>query len=114
MSWAAVLLAAAVLAWPRTAKSRLGTGLRSVRPASRPRARQDLLAVAATLDVLGACLHSGMATSTAAAAVSVSAPVHLATPLRRAADLLALGADPAQAWAQAGAPARRSVRPGSK
>lgn len=109
MSWAAVLLAVAVLAWPRTAKSRLGTGLRSARPPSRPRARQDLLAVAATLDVLGACLHSGMATSTAAAAVSASAPVHLAAPLRRAADLLALGADPAQAWAQAGAPADRHI-----
>lgn len=98
MSWAAVLLAAAVLAWPQSAKTRLETGLRSARSVSRVPSRQDLLAVAATLDVLGACLHSGMATSKAAAAVSVTAPVQLARPLRRAADLLALGADPAQAW----------------
>jgi pilus assembly protein TadC len=39
-----------------------------------------------------------MAVSTAAAATASSAPPTLALVLRRAADLLALGADPAVAW----------------
>jgi pilus assembly protein TadC len=39
-----------------------------------------------------------MAVSTAAAATAVSAPPKLARVLRRAADLLALGADPTVAW----------------
>jgi pilus assembly protein TadC len=39
-----------------------------------------------------------MAVSTAAAATAPSAPPHLARILSRAADLLALGADPASAW----------------
>ena len=41
---------------------------------------------------------SGMAVSTASAAVAPSAPHPLAKVLERAADLLALGADPATAW----------------
>src|SRR6202030_4673592 len=49
-------------------------------------------------DVLAACLAAGMAVSTAAAATATSAPPLLARVLRRAADLLALGADPAVAW----------------
>jgi pilus assembly protein TadC len=39
-----------------------------------------------------------MAVSTAAAAVAESAPETLATALRRASDLLALGAEPGRAW----------------
>jgi pilus assembly protein TadC len=39
-----------------------------------------------------------MAVSSAAAATAASAPPKLATVLRRAADLLALGADPDTAW----------------
>jgi pilus assembly protein TadC len=42
-----------------------------------------------------------MAVSTAAAATAPSAPPKLAQVLRRAADLLALGADPAVAWSTA-------------
>jgi pilus assembly protein TadC len=64
----------------------------------RPRQDQDPLAVAASLDVLAVCLEAGMAVSTAAAATAPSAPPQLAGVLRRAADLLALGADPAVAW----------------
>ena len=48
--------------------------------------------------MLAACLRSGMAVSTAAAAAAPSAPAELARLLNRAADLLALGADPATAW----------------
>jgi pilus assembly protein TadC len=58
----------------------------------------DALAVASTLDVFAACLTSGMAVSSAAAAAAPSAPAHLAKVLDRAADMLALGADPAAAW----------------
>lgn len=69
-----------------------------------------------------------MAVSTAASATAPSAPPQLAGVLRRAADLLALGADPAVAWSipvdqSAGAPdahidallrlARRSASSGS-
>jgi pilus assembly protein TadC len=59
----------------------------------------DPLAAASSFDVLAACLRSGMAVSTAAAATAPSAPPGLARLLNRAADLLALGADPATAWA---------------
>jgi pilus assembly protein TadC len=58
----------------------------------------DPLAAASSFDVLAACLRSGMAVSTAAAATAPSAPPGLARLLNRAADLLALGADPANAW----------------
>jgi pilus assembly protein TadC len=58
----------------------------------------DPLAAASTLEVLAACLRSGMAVSTAAGAVAPSAPPNLAKILQRASDLLALGADPASAW----------------
>ncbi|MCV7339149.1 type II secretion system F family protein [Mycobacterium haemophilum] len=104
MSTAAVLLAVAL--W-------IGTGSSAVRahaavPSRAPRLRQGLLrgsargpdplAVASSLDVLAVCLAAGMAVSTAAAATAPSAPPTLARVLRRAADLLALGADPAVAW----------------
>jgi pilus assembly protein TadC len=62
------------------------------------------LAVASTLDIFAACLTSGMAVSTAAAAAAPSAPRPLAKVLDRAADLLALGADPETAWSNPGPP----------
>jgi len=62
----------------------------------------DPLAAASALEVLAACLRSGMAVSAAAAATAPSAPTHLARVLNRAADLLALGADPARAWSDPG------------
>jgi pilus assembly protein TadC len=58
----------------------------------------DPLAVASSLDVLALCLAAGMAVPSAAAATAASAPPQLARVLRRGADLLALGADPAIAW----------------
>jgi pilus assembly protein TadC len=63
-----------------------------------PACGPDPLAVASSLDVLAVCLAAGMAVSTAAAATALSAPPTLARVLRRAADLLALGSDPAVAW----------------
>jgi pilus assembly protein TadC len=98
---AAVLLAAALLvgAAPSTVRARAGTAVRAARPRRQPAGGADALAVASSLDVLAACLAGGMAVSTAAAATAPSAPEPLARVLRRAADLLALGADPAVAWA---------------
>ena len=55
-----------------------------------------------TFDVFATCLTSGMAVSSAAAAAAPSAPRRLAAVLDRAADMLALGADPAAAWSNSG------------
>ena len=99
MIWAAICLAGAVLMAPRTAPARLRSGRRVGATVSRRPAADDLLAVAATLDVLAACLRSGMTVSAAASAVAGSAPRPLAEVLQRGADLLALGADAGRAWA---------------
>lgn len=103
MNTVAVLLAAALWIAPGPSRTRRRAGM----PALGGRRRApvpgrtdgpDPLAVASCLDVLAVCLEAGMAVSTAAAAAAPSAPAHLARVLRRAADLLALGADPAVAW----------------
>jgi pilus assembly protein TadC len=104
VSAAAVLLAVALLIGPgpSVVRARAGTTRRTQRlrtgPPDVPAHGPDPLAVASSLDVLAVCLEAGMAVSTAAAATAVSAPPKLARVLRRAADLLALGADPAVAW----------------
>ncbi|MEH3154032.1 MAG: type II secretion system F family protein [Gordonia paraffinivorans] len=87
------------------------------------RERTDPFAVAAGYDLLALCLRAGMPVSAAAGVVAESAPPELAATLRRAAELLALGADPLQAWepGPGAAPAavslcamaRRSARAGS-
>ncbi|ORB74762.1 hypothetical protein BST44_08470 [Mycobacterium scrofulaceum] len=94
----------AVAAWiapgPSLVRARARTPVREHLP--RPRRGRahgpDPLAVASCLDVLAVCLAAGMAVAAAAAAAAASAPPALARALRRAADLLALGADPAVAW----------------
>lgn len=113
MSCAALLLAVALLvgAGPAAVRSRAGLSSRSWRPRQSPRPGPaqgpDPLAFAASLDVLAVCLAAGMAVSAAAAATALSAPARLAQVLSRAADLLALGADPSVAWsAPPGLPAR--------
>lgn len=98
MSGVALLLAAAVLVAAGPAHARVHTaGDSRARRVAPPRS-SDALAVASTFDVFAACLRSGMAVSTAAAAAASSAPGPLAAVLVRAADMLALGADPAAAW----------------
>jgi pilus assembly protein TadC len=103
MSVAAVLLAVGLLLAPGTAVVRGRAGLLTARPRQVHRAAQpvDPLATASTLDVLSVCLSAGMSVPAAAGATSSSAPPGLAALLRRAADLLALGAEPDTAWAPA-------------
>ncbi|MFV8161964.1 type II secretion system F family protein [Mycobacterium sp. 134] len=100
MSWAAMFLAVALLIGADPARVRARAAQRRVvRARSRPVRADDPLGAASTFDLFAACLAAGMAVSTAAAAVTPSAPAALAPLLRRAAELLALGADPATAWA---------------
>jgi pilus assembly protein TadC len=103
MSVAAVLLAAALFLWPGAAVVRGRAGLPTARPRPVHRAAHptDPLATASTLDVMSVCLSAGMSVPAAAAATFSSAPPGLASLLRRAADLLALGAEPDTAWATA-------------
>jgi pilus assembly protein TadC len=102
MSTAAVLLAAALLlgAGPTATRRRAGLGAKpdAMRPTQRD---SDPLAVASAFDVLAVCLAAGMAVPAAACATALSAPPRLGAVLRRAADLLALGADPDTAWSAA-------------
>jgi pilus assembly protein TadC len=104
MSTAAVLLALALCIGPGpwVVRARAGIPARAHRlrrePPQGPAPGPDPLAAASSLDVLAVCLTAGMAVSTAAAAAAPSAPPKLAAVLRRAADLLALGADPSVAW----------------
>ena len=110
MTWAAMLLATSLLILPRMSMSRIKADLQPVGDRHTPAVVDDTLAAAASLDVLAACLRSGMAVSTAAAGVAESAPASMAAMLRRAADLLALGADPARAWTGPGNPADKHMQ----
>jgi pilus assembly protein TadC len=100
MTTAAMLLAAAVLLGGR---ARAGL-LRGVPPAARAgdevrkSTRSDPFATASALDVFAVCLSAGMAVPAAAAATADFAPPALGAVLRRAADLLMMGADPDTAW----------------
>jgi pilus assembly protein TadC len=97
---ATLLLAGALLSGPGPSmvRARAGMAIRAPRRVRQSVRGPDPLAVASSLDVLAVCLAAGMAVSTAAAASAPSAPPSLARVLRRAADLLALGADPDVAW----------------
>lgn len=102
MSVAALLLALALLVGDPRALVRHRAGLLPPPAPSRgPAASRDPFAVASALDVLAVCLAGGMSVSAAAAASAPSAPAVLRRPLQRAADLLALGADPEVAWSDA-------------
>ena len=104
VSTAALALAVAVLlgAGPLVVRTRAGL-VPGVRAGHRPPPDPaDPLAGASGLVVLAVCLRAGLAVPTAARATARHAPPHLATVLNRAADLLALGADPDTAWAPTG------------
>ncbi|MHA3019015.1 type II secretion system F family protein [Mycobacterium sp. BMJ-28] len=96
MIWSALLLAAAVLVGTGPVRARSTPAVVKPRPIPA-----DPLAPASCFDVLSACLVAGMATPAAAAAAAALAPAGLAERLTRAAQLLALGADPVKAWGQA-------------
>lgn len=99
MSTAAALLAAALLVGvgPRAARRRAGVPVRRSR-GGRPARSRDPFATASALDVLSVCLTAGMTVPAAASATAAFAPRALGALLRRAADLLAMGADPETAW----------------
>jgi pilus assembly protein TadC len=114
------LLAMALLSMPTHGplRARLSS---SPTASGRPVVREDPLATASALDIFAACLTAGMPTARAAGAAAASAPHPLKVVLRRAAELLALGAHPATAWAGQGEPhvdallrlARRSAASGA-
>ncbi|MGB3443064.1 MAG: type II secretion system F family protein [Actinophytocola sp.] len=68
-----------------------------LRRARRP-PKADPMTVAATWDLLAACLRAGLPVPTAMAVVAGELPPDAARALRSSAELLALGADPATAW----------------
>ncbi|WP_076478888.1 type II secretion system F family protein [Williamsia sterculiae] len=125
-----VLAAVAVLASPGSGQQMR----RLVTPPTRVRTREPVLlkrraprpeplAAAAAFDLFAVCVRAGMPVGGAAMIAAEHAPTAVAELLRRASDMLALGADAAEAWAvpasadpsaQAlGAMARRSARAGS-
>lgn len=96
---AALLLAAAALlgAPARPARNQVAAGVSWPGKPEKARSR-DPFATASALDVFAVCLSAGMAVPAAAAATADFAPPALAAFLRRAADLLTIGADPDLAW----------------
>ncbi len=96
----AILLAAALLVAGGPARVRGRAGQLPVvsRSVEVPHEKRDSLAIASALDVFAVCLSAGMSVSAAASAIAPSAPPVLRALLQRAADLLALGADPDTAW----------------
>ncbi|MGC4988152.1 type II secretion system F family protein [Nocardia salmonicida] len=72
-------------------------------------AKVDPLGSASAFDLLAACLRAGLPMAAAARASAPTAPPILRAALLRAADLLALGADPATAWERAATDAAGSV-----
>nr|WP_084702318.1 type II secretion system F family protein [Amycolatopsis alba] len=100
---ALVLLGGAVFSWPRVGPGkaarpgRLLTWLRG--RTARENEVSELLRSAATLDLLAACLASGLPVSVALEAVVPAASPKTAVALRSVASRLAVGIGPAEAWA---------------
>lgn len=122
-TWAVVLGAASlvVVPVPRGAE-RLSFARSDVAGRTAPDPVIDPHAVPAAFDLFAACLRAGMPAGAAARVVAESAPPELAAALRRGADRLALGADPAGAWEGSGTTdalddfaraARRSAKSGA-
>jgi Type II secretion system (T2SS), protein F len=116
------LLAGTLFGWPIALALAAGVFLWFRRLARRGPPPPDPLHLAATWDLLAACLRAGLPAPAAIRAVSGVAPVGCAEALRRTAELLALGSDPVRAWAPALADpttaalargARRSARSGT-
>jgi Flp pilus assembly protein TadB len=71
------------------------------RLARAERTRPDPLGLAAAWDLLAACLRAGLPVPTAVTAIAGDLPADAGRALRATADLLAMGADPVDAWTQA-------------
>ena len=108
--------------WALAALAGVATALLLPRLEGRHTPRRDPLAEAGAWDQLAACLRSGLPLDRAARAVAPSLPAAAGAALERVADLVALGADPVDAWAPALAEpttarlaraARRSARSGA-
>ncbi|MGH4016135.1 MAG: type II secretion system F family protein [Pseudonocardiaceae bacterium] len=111
-AWSMLLMAAALVALPGSARprSRLARPAdqageppaRTLGPVAGPGARSDgagePLALAGAWDLLAACLRAGLPVPVAVRAVAEGLDVPAGIALRRTAELLALGADPEQAW----------------
>lgn len=130
---ASLLMAAALLTVPGPAvsRSRLPRTLNSRPAPGRDPARwlrsgavpgDQSLELAGAWELLAACLRAGMPVATAVRAITEPLGAPAGPALRRTAELLALGADPAQAWqptlecpatARLGRAARRSGRSGT-
>jgi Flp pilus assembly protein TadB len=72
--------------------------LRRRAQADRP---ADPLLLASSWDLLAACLRGGLPVPSAVAAIAAEVPGDAGPALRQTAELIALGADPVQAWAPA-------------
>jgi Flp pilus assembly protein TadB len=71
------------------------------RMTNRGQPKPDPLGLAATWDLLAACLRAGLPVPAAVTAISDDLPDDAGKALRATADLLAMGADPVDAWAPA-------------
>lgn len=87
--------------WPTGAVLAIPCGAVAWLLVTRRRARSpaEPQRLAVTWDLLAACLRAGLPVPTAVEAVAGGAPGEVAAALRAAARLLAMGADPAEAWA---------------
>jgi pilus assembly protein TadC len=72
---------------------------KAARKADRENPATAALRLAASLDLLASCLRAGLPVQAAVRAVAGGAPARVGAALRSTADLLAFGAEPADAWA---------------
>lgn len=99
------VLVAAVIGWPHGALFGVATAAAgwwlTHRLARTGHTRPDPLALAATWDLLAACLRAGLPVPAAVAAIAADLPPEAERALCATSDLLAMGADPVEAWAPA-------------
>lgn len=99
------VLVAALAGWPQGLLAGVVTAAAAwwlTRRLTRPvRTRPDPLGLAASWDLLAACLRAGLPVPAAVTAIAADLPDDAGRALRSTADLLAMGADPVDAWAPA-------------
>jgi Flp pilus assembly protein TadB len=99
------VLAGALVGWPygpiAGAAVAAGTWWLARRRGRAGHGHPDPLALAASWDLLAACLRAGLPVPAAVTAIADDLPADAGRALRATADLLAMGADPVDAWAPA-------------